>query len=244
MSNEGKEYPKSKKVRTALVILLIIISCIFVWLTINNDSEAGIEPNVIEKLKLELQQKDDEIKAWKQKDVIQTERIDALERSIKDVNTTIEQHIIKVNRKVFPQLATIITDAVMAAEKKYPNIPYSIILAVTELESTFRYTAVSNKNCIGLMQINYKVWLDETNEFNLIKAGILTNKDDLYDPTINIIAGTYILDHYYNQVESDDIKFKWEGALNKYFGDSSTDYFEKFQKFFGNFHLVMASAKK
>ncbi|MDX1286424.1 MAG: transglycosylase SLT domain-containing protein, partial [Draconibacterium sp.] len=176
------ETPKPKKVRNTLAVLFVILCCIGGWVLLNSptdNAEAGIDSKEIEKLRVELQQKDEEIKAWKQKDLIQTERIDALERSIKDVNATIEQHIINVNRKVFPQLAIIITEAIMSAEKKYPNIPYSIILAVTELESTFRYTAVSNKDCIGLMQINYKVWLDETNEYNLIKAGILTKKDDL-----------------------------------------------------------------
>jgi len=156
-----------------------------------------------------------------------------------DIRAIIEHHIMNVNHLIFPQLAVIISNAIIEAERTYPNISYDIILAVMELESTFKYTAKSTKDCIGLMQVNPAVWTEE-----LIKVGIIVNKLDLYDPTKNILAGTHILNEYYEQVESKDVKLKWEGALSKYFGAESKEYFDKFQKFFGNFHLIMASNKK
>jgi len=250
--NEGNEFPKSKKKRYLFVIILIIASFIGCYFVItgslgSKDAQAGVNQGEVDRLKSEIDiitsKHNKIVEAYKKEILIHEERIQSLLQN-KDVKPVIEQHIININRKVFPQLATIITDAIFEAETAYPNIPYSIILAVTELESTYKYTAISKKDCIGLMQINPKVWLDESNEFNLIKAGIVTKRDDLYDPTKNILAGTYILNHYFEQVESDDIKEKWEGALNKYFGDSSTDYFDKFQKYFGNFHLYASSKRK
>jgi len=173
---------------------------------------------------------------------VKTKMLESIIITYKDklnVRPIIEKHIINVNHLIFPQLASIISNGIIEAEKAYPNISYDIILAVMELESTFKYTAKSNKDCIGLMQVNPAVWTDE-----LIKAEIITKKGDLYDPTKNILAGTYILNTYYEQVESDDVKAKWEGALSKYFGAQSKEYFDKFQKFFGNFHLIMASSNK
>ena len=245
MKNEAtKKQTRKLFVFIGIVVIFGLLAFSFTAIDFPSPVEAQIDKDEIVSLREQLSKAESEIEEWKTKDIIQTEQIESLSKLIVDNKSTMEQHIINVNRKVFPQLATIISNAIIEAEIKYPNIPYSIILAVVELESTFKYTAVSNKDCIGLMQINYKIWLDESNEFNLIKAGIVTKKDDLYDPTKNIQSGTYILNHYYDQIDSDDVKTKWEGALNKYFGDSSTDYFDKFQKFFGNFHLYASSKRK
>jgi len=232
----------------SILYITIFISFIYTYPSFigyfNKDAEARIDYEAINVALLkDLDAITVELKASKIKQEKMQEMISIYEQKL-NVKPIIEQHIILVNNFVFPQLAKIYSNAIIEASEKYPNIPYNIILAVMELESTFKYTAKSKKDCIGLMQINPAVWLDKDNEYSLIKAEIASTIYDLYDPTINIIAGTYILNHYYEQIESDDIKSKWEGALMKYFGAQSKEYFEKFQKFFGNFNLYLASYKE
>ncbi len=71
-----------------------------------------------------------------------------------------------------------------------------LVNKIIHKESRGKYKA-KNKHCIGLMQINTKVWLSKKSDrFNLVKLGIIRRKSDLYIPEYNIKAGIYILKHY------------------------------------------------
>jgi len=248
----SNEQPSNKRmVLCGIFYAFIIPFCIYTYIlflsNFGDDADYEMKYRTLnvkhETLKKELDIAEIEVKAAEHKAYLAEELCKELKKKL-DIKPIVEQHIMTVNHYVFPQLAKIYSNAIMEAANKYPNIPYNIILAVMELESTFKYTAKSNKDCIGLMQVNPAVWLAKDNPDSLISAGIASTIYDLYDPRIKIIAGTYILNHYYEKIESDNVKSKWEGALNKYFGAQSKEYFEKFQKFFGNFNLYLASYKE
>jgi soluble lytic murein transglycosylase-like protein len=66
---------------------------------------------------------------------------------------------------------------------------------VIERESNFEVNA-RNGSCIGLMQINEKVWFSKNPKYNLIKLGVLKSRKDLRNWKLNIHAGVYILRFY------------------------------------------------
>ena len=69
------------------------------------------------------------------------------------------------------------------ASRKY-NIPLALLLAVARGESNFDPSARSNKECLGIMQIQ---WPGTANDLGI------TQKSDLLDPCINIDAGARYL---------------------------------------------------
>lgn len=74
--------------------------------------------------------------------------------------------------------------------KKYKN--HKNLLYIAKKESTFKPHA-KNGHCIGLMQVNEKVWYKE-----LKKKKIIASRQDLRSISGNIRAGDYILKHYKN----------------------------------------------
>ncbi len=81
------------------------------------------------------------------------------------------------------------TDDVTAAAKEFGIAP-SLIYAVIHTESSFDPQVTSSANAKGLMQIT-----DETFEWALDRAGEQGKHppEDLYDPSVNIHYGVYIL---------------------------------------------------
>jgi soluble lytic murein transglycosylase-like protein len=139
------------------------------------------------------------------------------------------------NRKIFTALAIHISKSIMVVSKEY-NIPPVYLLALAYVESTFRYDAVSEADCVGLLQINPAVWLNNTdNEADLSAAGIAFAISDLYDPETNLRAGAHIFSHYYNQAKeaksSDPLKY----ALTKYLGGDKNNHYAKFIAAVGKF---------
>lgn len=84
-----------------------------------------------------------------------------------------------------------------------------LIKAVSKIESNHNPKAAS-RGCLGLMQIKYSVWGKELKE-----QGIIKKRNDLFDPHINVKAGTYILTKYVHQTGS------VRKALVRYSGGSS-----------------------
>lgn len=89
------------------------------------------------------------------------------------------------------------------------KVPKPIIYAVIEKESNFNPYSLSNKQCYGLMQINYKVWKDQFK---------IKYPEELYDVSFNISCGTRLLKHYYEKYGT------WKNALRGYFGISPYSY--------------------
>ena len=111
-----------------------------------------------------------------------------------------------------------ITEYVLKAEEYY-DVPAMLLIAIIYVESTMRPKVTSKKGCIGLMQINPKIWLDKKNERNLINSGIVSKRKDLYTIRTNIYAGAYILNVYMEKHNNNVV-----AALNNYNGDSSGAY--------------------
>ncbi|MDN6296791.1 MAG: transglycosylase SLT domain-containing protein [Halomonas sp.] len=91
-------------------------------------------------------------------------------------------------------------------EARLARLPPSLVLALIEVESAFRPTAVSSAGAVGLMQI-MPFWIDE--------LGLAT--DDLQTPTRNLRYGCTILGHYL-AVEGGDFTralARYNGSLGK-----------------------------
>lgn len=142
--------------------------------------------------------------------------------------TKLEKHVLDTYA-VYPQYVSYIFDSVEANSKKY-KVPTVFILSVMQVESSFSFDAVSSKQCKGLMQINYPMWSAE-----LRTAGIATSEKQLYDPKVNIEAGTYILSRLLKQTNNDP-----SAAMGKYFGADNKDYANKVMNTIGQYTLLCA----
>lgn len=142
----------------------------------------------------------------------------------------IRNFIIDVRPSISTEDANKIVRAVVASSDYY-KIPVSIIIGLMKVESHFQKDTVSNKHAVGLMQVYPKVWLNDKNQHNLKNAGIVNKKEDLFNIEKNILAGTYILSHYYyNALSEGLVKSKAvEYALTRYLGGTKNDHYKKTQ---------------
>ena len=85
---------------------------------------------------------------------------------------------------------------------KEEKVPLPILISVAWQESSFSPNVVSKSGCIGIMQVNPKVW-----------KGIPVSL--LYQIDVNIRVGAYILYYYYKQTHC------WNRALFRYYGVSN-----------------------
>ncbi len=90
----------------------------------------------------------------------------------------------------------------------YYGVPYSLVQAVSHVESRGNYRAInrSNKNGsedIGLMQIN-SVWLPVLSKYGIRRSDLLDN------PCVNAAVGSWILRKYFIRTGN------WVDALSAY----------------------------
>lgn len=104
-------------------------------------------------------------------------------------------------------------------ESKRFDIPKKVLVGLIATESSFDPTAMSDKHCIGLSQINGKIWLKELKEVNIVKT-----KTELFHPAKNIKAGAYILKYYLEEGKRKGRTNLLTYALNRYNGDTSGEY--------------------
>lgn len=146
--------------------------------------------------------------------------------------TYTKQDILNFITEVHPNIdmkdAVRITNATVKSSEYY-KIPVSVVLGLMKVESHFRKDTVSNKQAMGLMQIYPKVWLSDKNPMNLKAAGVVKGKEELFDIEKNILAGTYILSHYYYTAISEGlVKGRAiEYALTRYLGGTKNDHYKK-----------------
>jgi len=96
------------------------------------------------------------------------------------------QHVFRIKAPLF----TTIAENVFKKSREYGFNPY-VIMALIQVESSFKPYAVSSAGAYGLMQVNYSVWKDELEiDFNKI-----------FDIPYNIDLGLRILSHYYRQAD-------------------------------------------
>ena len=114
---------------------------------------------------------------------------------------------------------------------KYPLL----LLSIIELESKqFTPGAISTKGCIGWCQINYYV-----HEKELIQAGIIKEKRDLWDVSPNVKAGDFILKTKFQKSGGDVTR-----ALAGYLGEKDGEYVRKILTTFANLSILVTTAGK
>lgn len=148
-------------------------------------------------------------------------------------------YIMNNSERMFGLMAELIADAVIEASTDY-GIPVEHLVAIIQVESSFRYWAVSKADCIGLMQINPAVWVsDADNPDNLVAAGILERRADLFHPIVNITAGAHIIAVFLADADRQGIRDRDRYAYKRYFGGSWAEaYYSRVLEAIGSFHLA------
>lgn len=133
-------------------------------------------------------------------------KIVELESRIKVMNITLEmarydmnridilKYKEKVMRKKYP-LFSKISEVVYLKSKEYKINP-DLILALIEIESSFKPNSISTQGAYGLMQINYKVWKKELN----------IDSSKIFDIEYNVDLGIRILKMYLKESKGDLMK--------------------------------------
>ena len=116
------------------------------------------------------------------------------------ISAPLGQSSISLSRHTLRQLATVI------AHKQ--GLDPKLVRAVVTVESSWRPSARSSKDALGLMQVHHPTWRHKHTRLELL------------DPERNLLAGTAILRKYLN--ESSTLK----EALRKYSG-GEPEYYEK-----------------
>ena len=106
-----------------------------------------------------------------------------------------------VEKAIYPEDYS---DLVVKYADKY-GIPHELVFAVIKVESNFDNETVSSAGALGLMQL-----MPSTYEWLTSKLGDSYNKQDLFNPEINIKYGTYYLQYLYTRFGS------WEKAIIAY----------------------------
>lgn len=135
---------------------------------------------------------------------------------------------------ISPTQRKVILDAIVLTSKKY-NIDPLILYSICAVESSFRFWLVHDKikvldyrnkpvetHAIGLGGIVYEIW-----EPQLIEAGIVATRSDLYNPTVNIQAIGLIYSELYKLPLKDKAYHPAQSALIRYFGGNYQTYFKK-----------------
>ena len=136
------------------------------------------------------------------------------ELSSTDINETktecITKYILTYYKKVPPILAKEISRVILEKAAEH-NVPYPVIMAVTEVESNFNPFSVSKLKtdpARGLMQVRYNVWKETLG---------LKSAYDLHSISGGIDAGTRVLRKYL-----DDTKNDLDKTLYKYVGKNAS----------------------
>lgn len=110
------------------------------------------------------------------------------------------------------------------------NIPYELVVAITEIESNFNPTVVSSKKARGLMQVTPGVWG---------KPLGIENKFEFHEVDTGLDAGIRVIKHYLSGKDGGE-KDNLERALYLYVGKDK-DYVNKVLNAMGNFVLFKSS---
>ena len=129
------------------------------------------------------------------------------------INELLINRIIKTNPKITYQIAEQYANWIITYSLENGLDPF-LIVGVISTESFWNPTLVSSANCIGLMQVNFKVWHKELRQFDIYTP------QDLFNPEKNIQAGCYILGFYAK-------KFNWDThkALQGYLGSQKATWY-------------------
>lgn len=175
-------------------------------------------------LKLKNKQLQEKIREIKRQNKVELEKI--YKKNIFVKNCLIQwsyDNSSKVSKKYLSKLIDFIVENT--------HNPY-LILGIIAEESDFDPTAISSVGALGVGQVMPKVWEKELKE-----QGIITEKRDLFDPEINVLAMDYILLKYYKQFKD------WNKVLNAYVGGDK-QYVKAVKRNIGDIILFCEIRKK
>ncbi len=136
-------------------------------------------------------------------------------------NYLIETKWFKEEPAFHNQDALMVVSNVYSAHKEF-DLPIPLIMAIIEVESSWRPDVVSHKGARGLMQI-MPVW-DET----LIDEGIIETPEQIFDIARNIRSGCWILRDYLNVQDRGFMSiYNINRALDRYSGGGGQEYIGK-----------------
>ena len=121
--------------------------------------------------------------------IVQLEKEIKQLRLIMDISDALEQY----SRTISPIERKKIAKAIIAVSEEYSLQP-ELILAVIKTESSFKPYAVSHKGACGLMQL-----LPSTAEEVAEELRLKLRDEDIFNPVINIVLGSYYLNKLADQ---------------------------------------------
>ena len=127
----------------------------------------------------------------------------------------------RYNKKLSPTTAHEYGQYIVEASRRF-GIPVSLLCGIMITESNGNKMARSTANCVGLMQINYRV-----HDKAILKAfGNITTEAECMIPRNNVMVGAWIFANY---LKSE--KGSVSGALQRYLGGPSSTYVAKVMQF-------------
>lgn len=222
MENKQEKSNRAKHIRRILIIAVLLIPAVFqtyylimgVWAT--QDLSPSEEYIVVTEPKL--------VSEPISKEHLSKDAIDMV------------RFIMHRNYKMYQGMAEEIAIATTEASEEF-GVPATILLAVMDIESDYRYDAVSKATAVGLMQVHVATWLDEKNKDNLAKAGIASSKKELFNPSTNIRAGAYILQLYMLEGMRKKVTNPVQYAATRYFGGEKNTYYSKLIAALGEYQI-------
>lgn len=120
-----------------------------------------------------------------------------------------------VSRNVDKNEARKLAVAAIGAANKY-DLDVGLVVSVMEVESSFKWKAVSKKNAHGLMQVKPKWWKNAT-------------PHDMTTKTGNVYAGAYILAYYRDRLGSIDEAVKaYNVGITDYMKGANTEAADRY----------------
>jgi len=149
------------------------------------------------------------------------------EKSKVEVEKILSKWIYEHSNKISQNTANEIAKEAMKTNKPL------LIVALTEVESNFIPSAVSNKGAVGLTQVMFDI-----HKLTLVKSGIAKEKRDLFDVAPSIQAGNLVLDSCLLQSKGDVSK-----ALELYLGGQDGAYLKKILSNLANLYILAVNHK-
>ncbi len=159
--------PKFNK-KSGLYVLFVVLLFLMGFYSYNLEKR-------VEKYELRIERL--EIRNWRLKQKLET----SFEKLEKTEELYFKDNAFRIS---YPVVSKIFS-SVFQKSKKY-NIDPFIVLALIQVESSFKPNAVSSAGAYGLMQVNYAVWKDE----------LKINFNKIFDIDYNIELGIKIFKHY------------------------------------------------
>jgi len=154
--------------KTGLYVLFVALLFLIGFYSYNLEKKIGKYELRVEKL---------EMKNWKLEQKLETSN----EKLKKVEELYFRDNAFRIR---YPVVSKIFS-TVFKKSKKYKVDPF-IVLALIQVESSFKPYAVSSAGAYGLMQVNYAVWKDE----------LKINFNKIFDIDYNIELGIKIFKHY------------------------------------------------